>query len=417
MFRVLQGAGAGFIMPVGMAIVTHEFPPEKRGMALGFWGVAASSSISLGPMLGGYLIDSFSWHAIFDVNVPIGIFAMITTLIILREYKTESARSFDLIGFISMTLFLVFLLLALSDGNAAWNTGGWTSNFILTCFAISFVSFIIFITTELTAKHPILDLRILKNRNFGLANIMLFIFGLAFFGNAFLLPLFLQNSLGYTALQAGLVFFPVGIIQAIMSPVAGWMTDKLNPKIPITIGIVLTFLSMYLYKDLSLNTEYGSIMLPLIIRGFGLGFMFIPLSTVAINNIPKEKMAQATGLFNTIRQVGGSFGVAILGTLLTRRVIYHTAMYSQSVNQYSEEFKHIQSGLKYFVQQSLGGAGSQVATRAKILIVQNLTAQAFVRGIADDFLAGAAITITILLPLIFLKYKKKKNSAKVKPAK
>ena len=189
MFRVLQGAGAGFIMPVGMAIVTREFPPKQRGMALGFWGIAAASSVSLGPMLGGYLIDTFSWHAIFDVNVPVGILAMMATLIIQREYKTEQTRSFDLVGFISMTLFLVFLLLALSDGNAAWNTGGWTSDFILACFAISFVAFVIFITAELTVKHPIIDLRILKNRNFGLANIMLFIFGLAFFGNAFLLPL------------------------------------------------------------------------------------------------------------------------------------------------------------------------------------------------------------------------------------
>ena len=416
-FRIIQGAGAGFIMPVGMAIITREFPPEQRGFALGFWGIAAAASISLGPMFGGYLIDRFDWNAIFDINVPIGIIGVAAAWIILKEYKIPRRGKFDMVGLISMTVFLIALLLALSDGNSSWNTGGWTSNFILACFFISFISLVIFLAREFSTENPILDLRILKNRNFGLSNIMFFIFGLAFFGNSFLLPIYLQNSLGYTALQAGLVFFPVGIIQAIMSPVAGKMTDKLNPKIPISIGIILTFFSMYFYKDLSLNTEYGGILLPLIIRGFGLGFMFIPLSTVAINNIPKEKMAQATGLFNTIRQVGGSFGVAILGTLLTRRVIYHTAMYSQSVNQYSEEFKHIQSGLKYFVQQSLGGAGSQVATRAKILIVQNLTAQAFVRGIADDFLAGAAITITILLPLIFLKYKKKKNSAKVKPAK
>lgn len=412
-FRVIQGAGAGFIMPVGMAIVTREFPPEKRGMALGFWGIAAASSVSLGPMFGGYLIDTFSWHAIFDINVPIGIVAMAATFIILREYRVEESRKFDLIGFISMTLFLVFLLLALSDGNAAWNTGGWTSNFILTCFAISFVSFVVFISNELNVKHPIIDLRILKNRNFGMANIMLFIFGLAFFGNSFLLPLYLQNSLGYTALQAGLVFFPVGIIQAIMSPVAGWMTDKLNPKIPVFIGIILTFFSMYLYKDLSLATEYDQIMIPLVIRGFGLGFMFIPLSTIALNDISKDKMAQATGLFNTIRQIGGSFGVAILGTLLTRRVIYHTAMYSQSVDQNSSSFKHTVYGLHYFIQQSVGGAGAEVIARAKALIAQNLVSQAFVQGITDDFYAGAAITLFILVPLFFLRYHKKKVGQKV----
>jgi DHA2 family multidrug resistance protein len=412
-FRVIQGAGAGFIMPVGMAIITREFPPEQRGFALGFWGIAAAASISLGPMFGGYLIDKFDWNAIFDINVPIGIVGIAAAWIILREYKIPKNGKFDMLGLLSMTIFLVALLLALSNGNSAWNTGGWTSNFILACFFIAFVSFIIFIFRELTIENPILDLRILKNRNFGLSNIMFFIFGLAFFGNSFLLPIFLQNSLGYTALQAGLVFFPVGIIQAIMSPIAGKMTDKLNPKIPISIGIILTFFSMYFYKDLSLTTEYGGIIIPLIIRGFGLGFMFIPLSTIAINNIPKEKMAQATGLFNTIRQVGGSFGVAILGTLLTRRDIFHTAMYNQSVNQNSIAFNHIQQRLKYFVQQSLGGVGNHATMRAKALIVQNLTSQAFIRGIADDFLVGAAITLIILIPLFFLKYQKKKTNNKV----
>jgi DHA2 family multidrug resistance protein len=413
LFRAIQGAGAGFIMPVGMAIVTREFPPEKRGMALGFWGIAAASSISLGPMFGGYLIDNFSWHAIFDVNVPIGIMAIAATFIILREYKTLKARSFDILGFVTMTLFLVFLLLALADGNAAWNTGGWTSNFILTCFAISFISLVIFLATEFTVKNPILDLRILKNRNFGLANLMMFIFGLAFFGNAFLLPLFLQNSLGYTALQAGLVFFPVGIIQAFISPVAGWMTDKLNPKIPVTFGIILTFLSMYLYRDLSLNTEYNAVIVPLIIRGFGLGFMFIPLSTIAINDISREKMAQATGMFNTIRQVGGSFGVAILGTLLTRRIIFHSAMFSQATDPSSTAFQHVVYGLRGFVQQSVGGSGNELMMKAKGLILQNLSAQAFVQGIDDDFFAGAMLTILILIPMLFLKYHKRKNAEKI----
>ncbi len=412
-FRVVQGAGGGFIMPVGMAIITREFPPEKRGMALGFWGIASASSVSLGPMFGGYLIDSFNWHAIFVINVPVGIIAMAATFIIQREYKTKHTRSFDLLGFISMTLFLVFLLLALSDGNAAWNTGGWTSDFILTCFAIAFVSFVVFITTELTVKHPILDLRILKNRNFAMANIMLFVFGLAFFGNSFLLPLYLQNSLGYTALQAGMVFFPVGIIQAIMSPIAGRLADRVNPKIPVLIGIALTFISMYMYKDLSLTSEYNQIILPLVIRGFGMGFMFIPLSTIAINDITKEKMAQATGLFNTIRQVGGSFGVAILGTLLTRRVLFHTAIYSQAVDPNSSVFKNFAYGLGYYVQQSVGGAGAEVMARVKALIAQNLASQAFVQGITDDFLAGAIITLFIIIPLFFLKYHKKKAGEKI----
>ncbi len=132
--RVIQGCGAGLLMPVGMAIITRTFPPEKRGMALGFWGIAAAASVSFGPVIGGYLIDNFSWHAIFLVNVPVGIMGLIATVIIQREYKTEKSRTFDIVGTISMAVFLVSLLLALSCGNSTWNTGGWTSNFISNMF-------------------------------------------------------------------------------------------------------------------------------------------------------------------------------------------------------------------------------------------------------------------------------------------
>ncbi len=412
-FRIIQGAGAGFVMPVGMAIVTREFPPEKRGMALGFWGIASASSVSLGPMFGGYLVDAFNWHTIFVVNVPVGFFALVVTFIIQREYKTEKTTAFDFTGFLSMTIFLVSLLLALSNGNAEWNTGGWTSNFILSCFAISFVSFVIFITVELTVKEPIIDLRILKNRNFGLANIILFIFGLALFGNSFLLPLYLQNSLSYTALQAGLVFFPVGIIQAFMSPVSGWMTDKLNPKLPIVLGIIFTAVSMYLYRDLSLLTEHSQIMTALVLRGFGFGLLFIPLNTLAINDIEKPKIARASGLMNTIRQIGGSFGVAILSSLLSRRIIYHTQMYSQAVDQNSAVYKNTLYNLNNFVQQSVGSSGNQKMMQAKALVSQNLVNQAFVQGIADDFIVATVLTLLIFIPLFFLRNKKRAGGEKI----
>ena len=412
-FRIIQGAGAGFIMPVGMAIVTREFPPNQRGMALGFWGVAAAASISLGPLVGGYLIDNFSWHAIFDINVPIGILGIAATIIIQREYKTETARKFDLLGFISMSTFLTFFLLALADGNADWNTGGWTSNFIISCFAIAFVSFAVFLITEFNIEHPIIELRLLKNYNFGVANILLFIFGIALFGNSFLLPLYLQNSLGYTALQAGLVFFPVGILQAIMSPIAGKMTDTLNPKIPIIIGTILLTISMYMFGFFSLSTEHGQIMLPLYIRGLSLGLLFIPLSTVALLEMPKEKLAQASGLFNTIRQIGGSFGVALLGTILTRRVKFHMSNYGQTIDQTSAQFKNAVYHLQHFVQGQVGGTMNDAALRAKILIAKNLGAQAFVNGINDDFLISAALTLVLLIPVLFLHTKKQGKREKI----
>jgi DHA2 family multidrug resistance protein len=161
-FRIIQGAGAGLMMPVGLAIVTREFPPEKRGLALGFWSIAAAASVSLGPTMGGYLIDNFAWHSIFDVNVPIGVFGILATILIQREYKTDKKKPFDFLGFVSVSVFLSFLLIALSDGNSAWNTGGWTSGFILTCFGLSLIGFVVFLVVEYNIKFPLIELRLLN---------------------------------------------------------------------------------------------------------------------------------------------------------------------------------------------------------------------------------------------------------------
>jgi DHA2 family multidrug resistance protein len=412
-FRIIQGTGAGFMMPVGMAIVTREFPIEQRGMALGFWAIASAASISLGPMIGGYLVDNFTWHAIFDVNVPVGIVGIFATIMIQREYKTQKTRSFDLVGFISMGAFLMFLLLALTDGNAAWNTGGWTSTYILTCFAVSAVALVVFLIVEFSVKHPLIDLSLFKNLNFSLSNLVLFIFGLGMFGSTFLMPLFLQNSLGYTAFQAGLIFLPVGLLQGLISPISGLVSDRINPKIPAFIGIILLAFSLYLNHFLSLLSEHAQITIAVSIRGLAMGLLFTPLSTLALLEISREKMAQASGMFNLIRQIGGSFGVAILGTMLTRRNIFHSAVYGGAVDQYSPVFKNTIIGLQNFARQVSGGTTSITLSRAKALVISHVMKQAFASAIGDDFFIAACITITCLAFILFLrtrKIKKGKNA-------
>jgi DHA2 family multidrug resistance protein len=402
-FRVIQGAGAGFLMPVGMAIITREFPPEKRGIALGFWGISAAASVSLGPLIGGYLIDNLDWQAIFDVNVPVGLVAMFATVIIQREYKIDKARSFDFVGFVSMSAFLAFLLLALSDGNASWNTGGWTSPFILSCFAVSALGLVVFLITEFTVEHPLIELGLFRDFNFAVANFVLFVFGLGMFGSTFLLPLYLQNSLGYTALQAGSVFLPVGILQGIMSPISGILSDRVNPKVPAVVGIIVLALSLYLNSFLSLFSERDQIMVSLYLRGFAMGLLFTPLSTVALSNIARHKMAQASGLFNVIRQIGGSFGVAIVGTMLTRRIIYHNTIFGQAIDQYSPSFQHVALGLQRFAQQAVGGNAGESAARAKALLGAHLAQQSFVQAVNDNFLLAAGITIIGIVPILILR--------------
>jgi len=407
--RVIQAIGAGFLMPVGMAIVMREFPIEQRGVALGFWGISAAASISFGPLIGGYLVDRISWHAIFDVNVPVGLFGMFATLVIQREYKSEHVRSFDFIGFISMTAFIGSLLLGLSEGNAAWNTGGWTSPFILTCFFISAISLVVFLVAETLVEHPFVELNLFKDFNFAFTNAILFIFGLGMFGSTFLLPLYLQNSMGYTAFQSGMFFLPVGLIQGAVAPITGIVSDKFSPKIPAVIGIVLLAVSMYMNSFLSLFTEHAQIIIPLYIRGFAMGLLFTPLSILALSGIPKHKMGQASGMFNVIRQIGGSFGVAMFGAILTKRVIHHTTAYGQALDQYSPAFRNIFGNVTQFVHNSSGLTAGDSASAARAIIGAHVANQAFVQAISDNFFIAAAISAVAFIPVLFLKTNKRQG--------
>jgi MFS transporter, DHA2 family, multidrug resistance protein len=363
--------------------------------------------VSFGPMIGGYLVDNFSWQLIFDVNVPVGIVALAFTMIIQREFIHPNAKKFDYIGFISVIIFLPVLLYALSEGNAATNSEGWHAPYILACFAISAVAFTVFIVQEFTTDYPLLDLRLLKNRNFGLANAIMLLFGMGMFGSTFLLPLYLQNSMGYTALQSGSVFLPVGIIQGFVSPIAGRFSDKVNPKIPLVIGLSLLILSFYLNSNLSFLTEHSFIMTTLYIRGFGMGLIFTPISSLSLSSIPRDKMAQASGISNTVRQIGGSLGVAFLSTLLAARVNFHAQVFGGSIQSGSQVFQNTARNLTTYIQHNAGSSLASATKQSQSILMSHVSSQAFIQGINDDFLIAAGITTICFIPVILMHSKKK----------
>ncbi len=405
--RVVQGLGAGMIQPLGMAIITREFPPHQRGIALGFWAIAAAASVSFGPIIGGYLVDNFSWQLIFNVNIPVGIAALVFTIVIQREFINPKVRKFDYIGFISVITFLPVLLYALSEGNAQTNSEGWSAPYILICFAIALVGLVVFLIQELTTEDPLLDLRLLKNRNFGMANIVMLLFGIGMFGSTFLLPLYLQNSMGYTALQSGAVFLPVGIIQGLISPVAGIFSDKVNAKVPIFTGVALMVLSFYLNSELSYLTEQPFIMTSLYLRGLGMGLLFTPLSSLSLATISRDKMAQASGITNTVRQVGGSLGVALLSTILTSRVKYHAQIFGGALQPNSDVFQNTLRGIANYIQHSAGSSAAIAAKQSQSVLMSHVSSQAYIQGINDDFLIAASITFLCAFPVLFMHLKKK----------
>jgi DHA2 family multidrug resistance protein len=404
--RVIQGFGAGTIQPLGMAIITREFPPHQRGIALGFWGISAAASVSFGPLIGGFLIERFSWPLIFDVNIPVGILAMLFTIIIQSEYINKMTRKFDYIGFISVTIFLPLSLFTLSEGNAATNSAGWHAPYILACGAISLIALAVFITAELTAKEPLLDLRLLLNHNFGIANIILVIFSLGMFGSTFLLPMYLQNALGYTALQAGSVFLPVGFIQGITAPIAGRISDKVSAKLPLFAGVILFAFSFYLNSNLSWLTEHKYIMFSLYLRGLAMGLMFTPLTAISLLEIPREKMAQASAITNSIRQLGGSLGVAILATMLTTRVNFYSQVYGEAVKPGSVVYQQTITKTKYYLQHQAGSSPINSSKQSQALLMSNMSKQAYIQGVNDDFLLAGIVTLIGGIPIIFLHTKK-----------
>jgi drug resistance MFS transporter, drug:H+ antiporter-2 family len=401
-WRVIEGFGCGAIMPVGMAIVSNVFPPQQRGMALGFWAIASAASVSFGPSIGGYLVDNLNWNYIFYVNVPVGAIDLFITVILQKEYKAETPPPFDIPGFITSGIFLPLFMYGLSEVNSSTNTQGWNSPVVLGSMWISAVVFILFIYFELTVKYPLINLRVFKDRNFALSNLMIFIFGIGMFGSTFLIPLYLQNNLGYSAFQAGMFFIPVGIIQGFCSPTAGALGQKINPKILIAAGLILMAVSFYLNFFLSFLTEKWYIMMSLYLRGIGMGILFTPLLTLSLANIKSDMMAQASSITNIIRQMGGSFGVAIFSHILTQRTGYHTQRYSEALNYTGEVYQQTIENLSLFARQTAGATAQTAQTLAEQMIVKRLDLEAYIGGINDDFFIAFIVTLLCLLPIIWL---------------
>jgi DHA2 family multidrug resistance protein len=343
------------------------------------------------------------------VNIPVGIIAMLFTMIIQSEYRNKRVRKFDVIGFISVTIFLPLSLYTLSEGNAASNSAGWHAPYILAFGAISLIALALFITTELTVKEPLLDLRLLMNHNFGISAIILLLFSLGMFGSTFLLPMYLQNALGYSAFQAGTVFLPVGIIQGLIAPLSGRISDRLNPKVPLYLGIALFALSFFLNSFLSWLTELDYIMLTLYLRGVAMGLTFTALTTVSLSEIPREKMAQASAISNSIRQLGGSLGVAVLATLLTTRVSFHSQIYGSAIDQHSVVYQQTIGKIRTHVQHDAGSSPLVSTRQSQALLLSHVGKQAYIEGINDDFLMAGIITLLGVIPVALLHTKKTKN--------
>lgn len=328
--RVFEGFGSGIIQPLGLAIVMREFDTRQRGLAIGMWAVAVAASVSFGPFIGGELLTSYSWSSLFVVNVPIGIAVAIAMVVIMHADQGEKSNRFDLLGFLLVALSLPLFVLSLALGSSPSNHDGWSSPYVLGGLIGSVVLLGYYVRHALRCESPIIDVRIFKYRSFSIAIIGLLFLGVGLFSGNYLLPLYLEHSLGYSALAAGSVFLPVGLIQGSLAPLTGWIGRYTGNKILIISGLLIltSYFAMSFFFDASTPRWY--IMITLYLRGLGIGLSFTPLNTMAVSELPRSMMSNASGIANTVKQISGSAGIALFTSLLLSRVALHGVSESTS---------------------------------------------------------------------------------------
>jgi DHA2 family multidrug resistance protein len=412
--RVLQGAGGGILMPLGMTLITREFPPHQRGMAMGFWTIASAAASSFGPSIGGYLIDTFGWRSTFLINVPIGLLALFATLVIQREIIHPEKKPFDFSGFLTVTVFLVALLLALTDGNASWNTDGWSAPFIIFLLSLSALALLTFLVIELTTPFPLVELRLLKLPTFSMANGVMFFLYLCLMGSTFLLPLYFQNVLGYSALLSGLMFLPMGLMMALFSPLSGLMVNWIGPKIPAIFGLCVLGASMFLSTLFDSDPAPWLISVPLILRGVAFGLILTPLQVMALSSLSSRQMAQGSSLLNLIRQVGGSFGVAIFGMILAQRNIFHRAVAGEGLDPNGEVFNNAVGHLKLALIGNSGVPPVDAHQVAAALIVETVAKNAYIQAICDVFFIVAVLSLASVIPVLLVRSPSSKKAVRTK---
>ncbi|MHB1605605.1 MAG: DHA2 family efflux MFS transporter permease subunit [Leptospirales bacterium] len=397
-FRVLQAIGGGLMMPLGFTIITEAFHPEERAKAFGFFGIVIVLAPTIGPILGGYLIDNFNWREIFFVNIPVGIVSFVLTFFFLKKDTVQRIVPFDFVGFISLGTSLGFLLIALTEGER-W---GWTAQFVYVCWLISSVSFWIFLFSAFRVKHPIIDLKIFLDWDFSAIMILNFLRAISLFGRMFLLPLFVQTFNRFPAMDAGMLQLPASLIAGIFMPFMGQLSGKVSDqskRIILVAGFLLLSLSQFMFAFLTAVTSFFQILIPQLVFGLSLGLMNALLASLPQNLVEKHHIGLASTLQSNMLQIGGSIGVAILGNIQDHK----------TTAQFTEYRSHLTES-SYAVQKTMQGLSAQLHQEGRSMtdnsVVQSVFSnlvhtQASISGYNETFLY-AALFGGLGLPVVFL---------------
>jgi MFS transporter, DHA2 family, multidrug resistance protein len=387
-YRIIQGIGGGALQPTAQALLFETFPPEERGGAMAIFGLGAMFGPAVGPLLGGWIIDNATWPLIFFINIPIGIVAFLMTLAFIPtpHYLQKPKGGLDLFGLFLLVAGLGSLQYVLERGQ---HDDWYSSPTIAILTVVAVVGVVWFIYKALTDRNPLVDLRAFRFREYTIGNVLYVVLGFGLFGSTLIMPLFFQTMAGMTAFETGWVLFPGAIATAISMVLAGRLLRSVDNRVLIAIGMLLTGVSSWMLGFLNQDTGYWNVFSPRVIQGLGLGLLFVPISTVMLAPVPLREMASASGVSNLVRQIGGSFGIAILTTMLARE----TAI----------AWSDLAGGVTSLHGQSVAAITSLVAQQGTIIAYNY------------DFRL-VAVTFFALLPLVFFMRPPRSGRAAAVPA-
>jgi len=404
-FRILQGIAGGGLISTSQAILLETWPPEQVGTATALFGLGAVVGPTIGPTIGGYITDNFAWPWIFYVNIPVGILAAFATYLFVRVTPREGkGNPIDWWGILLLALSVGSLQTVLEKGESE----DWFETTYITLLAITaFVGFLLFIWRELTTKHPIVNFKIMRHRSFSVGMFTSFVLGLGLYGSMFVFPVFCQTLLGFTAQQTGQLLLPGGLFTIAMMPFIGKMLQRGVPaQFMATIGMLLFFVFSQMLIKSTLASGTQDFFWPLAIRGVGMALLFVPLTTLAIQDLKGKELGQGTGLNNMMRQLGGSFGIAMLTTLIHVRQGMHRNVLLENINEYNPAFLQRFNGMiQTFVQKGYTLLDAQQA--AYKAIEGTVIRQTMLLSYTDAYWVSGMIMLCSI-PLLYLqKFKKK----------
>lgn len=400
--RVLQGAGGGGLQPSEQAILADTFPPAKRGMAFAVYGMAVVTAPAIGPTLGGWITDNFTWRWIFFINIPVGILSILLTSRLIEDppylkRRKLSETHIDYIGLGFVALGLGTLQVVLDKGQREdW----FESHFILILSIISIASLIFVVFWEWTHKDPIIDLHLFRDRTFGISNLLMFMLGFALLGSTLLLPLFSQTLLGYTAEQAGLALMPGGFAIIMLLPLVGFLLSRYTPRWLLLFGLAVLSFSLFHMTNFDLNIDFRTVATARVLQAVGMAFLFVPINTAAYAFLPRDKNNAASGLMNLARNIGGSVGISVVTTMLDRRTQIHLTDLSRNLTASNPALRNMLAGAARAMQAH--GAGAAAANQQAYALLQfTVQRQATMLSYLDCFWF-LGVAILLMIPAVFL---------------